>query len=119
MQAELKSWDTGSADYDPESYKPADPESFEIWITASIGAVGGEGADLFQFRVTTPRYLASTQTKGAAEWALHTLLVDRYDPVTVKAALLKFLARCNGDNWEAIAVKIGQIAHWEFESYKP
>lgn len=108
-----------SADYGVETYSPEDPECFDVWITASIGPVGEEGAELFQFRVTTPAYLARTVVGDEAQWMRHTLLVVRYDPQIVREALERYLDPLEGDDWNEVAQKVARIAFWEFEDYRP
>lgn len=116
---ELKTWDMSSADYDVETYAPEDPDCFEVWITAHIGVVDEEGADLFQFRATTPSFLERSLGKGEPQWMRHTLLVARYDPTAIRNALVEHLATIDGQDWNEVGLKVGRIASWEFEDYVP
>jgi len=118
-RAELKRWDMSSATYTVDSYRPEDPLCFEAWITAHIGPVDNEGEEIFQFRVTTPEFLAVGLSDGAPQWMRHTLLVARYDPVAIRRALVEYLTRIDGQNWDELATKVGRIAFWEFEDYLP
>ena len=116
-RAVLKRWDMSSATHTVETYQPDHPRCFEAWITAHIGPADGDGEEMFQFRVTTPDYLALTM--GAPQWMRHTLLVELYDPAAIRKALVDHLATIDGQDWNEVGPKVGRIAFWEFEDYVP
>ncbi len=98
---------------------PDDPEHFAAEVTAYIGPAGGRGAELFEFHVCTPRWLAeqASMPKGFA-FLRHHLLVGRWDAGLVERAIRDLCLRTEGEDWQEVATKLSRYGYWEFEDYR-
>ena len=120
MRADLRGLDTADAPGgDLRAYQPGDAAHFALAITASIGATGETGAELFQFTVCSPSWLAEDPLPKGFAFLRHTLVVERWDPDIVERAMRDLCLRTEGDNWNEIAVSLSRFGHWEFEDYRP
>jgi hypothetical protein len=45
--------------------------------------------------------------------------VKEYDFASILALVTKYVNSLEAETWEELAQKIGQIARWEFEDYRP
>lgn len=117
MHAVLKDLDHNDAE-NLDQFRPRDPQHFDLWLTAHIGSSTERGSDLFQIRVTTPSFLASQLVSERAVWGRHTLILEQYDLALIRKKITDFLAHCDGESWEAVAMKVSRIGAWEFEDYK-
>jgi hypothetical protein len=117
MRAELKSldWD-GHALPD---FRPEDAGRFRVTVAASIGPAGQDGAELFQFTVCSPQWLAEESLPKGFAFQRHTLLVDRWNPDLVERAIHDLCLRTEGDDWSEIAASLSRFGLWEFEDYRP
>lgn len=117
MKAELKSIDLNS-DKCFEDYKPSDSAKFELFVTCTIGPVGVDGGDIFQFHVATPPFVGHSTIPDDHLWLDRSLLVKVYDPDIIRLAIETFIESCAGSTWESIASQISSIGDWEFEEYE-
>lgn len=99
--------------------QPDDLAHFAADVTAYLGPAGGEGADLFEFRVCTPGWLAEhpNMPKGSA-FLRHHLLVERWDAALVERAIRDLCLRTEGGDWQEVATKLSRYGYWEFEDYR-
>lgn len=112
--------DLDSADItDFFAYQPEDPEDFGFQLTLTIGADELEGADNFDLMVATPKRIQKMHPNQSAILLRHYLVVFRYDFNEILDVLNNYIRSIEEDNWEKVAGKVGRIAHWEFEDYKP
>jgi hypothetical protein len=119
MRAELKDLDTpDSPDASLASFSPEDGERFRLQVTASIGVAGEDGADLFDFTVCSPSWLAGEELYKGFAFQRHTLLVERWDADLVERAIGDLCRRTEGESWEEIAQKLSRYGYWEFEDYR-
>jgi hypothetical protein len=100
---------------DLERYVPEDPECFGIYVEASIGPQGLPGEDLFGFMVCTPRWLDSHPAEKGFLLARDHLILWRYDYSLLWRAIADLCRRTEGPDWESVANRLSQYAHWEFE----
>jgi hypothetical protein len=114
MRAELKR--LHSPDADPlQSYQPADPRCFGIFVQAMIGPAGGDGEESFDFMLCTPLWLASrTQAITLGE---HHVIVLEYDYVALEAFVRAFCTNCEGETWDDVARRVSSLGRWEFADY--
>jgi hypothetical protein len=120
MQAELKALDAADAPgSDVRAFHPEDPACFALAVTASIGPVGEDGAELFQFTVCSASWLARQALPKGFAFQRHTLLLDRWDPDLAERAITDLCRHTHGDTWQEIAEKLSRYGHWEFEDYRP
>ena len=119
MRAELKALDTGDTpDGSLHSLRPEDPRRFRVGVTASIGPAGEAGQELFQFEVCSPAAMADQELPKGYWFVRHVLLIERWDPALVEAAIRGLCETTYGDDWSAIAERLGRYGHWEFEDYR-
>jgi hypothetical protein len=91
---------------------------FGILVAAYIGSVGGSGADLFDFTVCIPRWLAANIAlpKGFA-FLRHYLVVEQWDKALIERAIGDLCAHTEGADWNEVALKLSRYGQWEFEDY--
>ena len=115
MRGALKSMT--SPDVDLVSYRAEPPDPFRFLVEAEIGGNSSEGADLFQFQVCSPAWLATHSQDGPV--ILHGfILMHRYTYEELQQTIQKLAWRFEADTWEEIAFKISKYALREFEDYK-
>ncbi|QHW01042.1 immunity 8 family protein [Spirosoma endbachense] len=112
--------DFDSADVpDLFSYQPEDPEVFGFSLNLAVGIEGQKGADNFQLMVATPKYIQKMYPNQTSILLRHYLLVFRYDFNEILDVINGYIRSINEDIWEKVGEKVGRIAQWEFEDYKP
>jgi Immunity protein 8 len=115
--AELKNVFTSDMD-DLATYRPEDSSSFQLTVRAMIGPQNGVGAESFDIQVCTPAWLEKECERFGFCFGKHRLVIRKYDPAQIKSILASLVQRSSGDSWEAVAVKLSQVAHWEFDNYQ-
>jgi hypothetical protein len=115
MRAELKR--LHSPDADPlHTYRPADSESFGIFVQAIVGPAGEEGEESFDFMLCTPHWLASRPSEIIL--GQHHLIVRRFDYGAIEKFVSDFCARCEGATWNDVAHNVTALGRWEFDDYR-
>jgi hypothetical protein len=104
-----------SDDLEPPAV-PADPSHCAIRVLASIGGSSSQGADLFEFRVVTPSYLA---TNGLPQWGRGLLIVEHFSWGDVERAVARLLAHAQRHTWTEVAEALNKELHWEYDNYRP
>ncbi len=109
MKAALKAFDC--VDHDPiEMWRPNAAEAVDYCLCLHIGPAEKEGADLFYVRVLSgPKVDASNGVK--------MIVVSQYSWTAVQARVEEIVSKYDGDNWGAVAKKLGEHFDWEFDSY--
>ncbi|MCG6120233.1 MAG: immunity 8 family protein [Blastomonas sp.] len=115
MRAELKS--LSSVDVDLETYRPHD-EAFCIEVTAEIGPLGEIGAEMFQFRVCSPGWLAKELESDAIVSGRHRFFMSQFRYDALEAYVLKRVRQAEGSDWPSVAEKLARWGYWEFEDYQ-
>lgn len=115
MRAELKS--LSSVDVDLRTYAPSD-DDFCVGVTAEIGALGEEGADLFEFQVCSPEWLQTELHSTAVVSGRHRLFMGRFSYDALEAYVLKRVRQAEGPDWPSVAEKLSRWGYWEFEDYQ-
>lgn len=101
------------------TYQPTDPDFFGFPLNLTIGIEGQKGADNFQLMVATPKYIQKIYPNQSAILLRYYLVVFSYDFNEILDVVNTYVRSIDEDTWEKIAAKIGRIALWEFEDYKP
>lgn len=124
MQGELRELVSLDAPDGLDQWQPDDASSFGILIDATVGPAvsavgwpGSEGGDLFRVKVVGPEFFASDPPGKGYRWGHGYLVVDRWDFEMVKRVIADVCRRAEGDDWDAVARKLGRIMSWEFEEY--
>ncbi|GAB3698136.1 immunity 8 family protein [Spirosoma flavus] len=100
-------------------YQPEVHDDFGFPLNLTIGIEGQEGANNFQLMVATPKYIQRTHPNQSAVLLRHYLVVFQYDFNEILDIINNYVRSIEEDSWEKVAEKIGRIAQWEFEDYKP
>lgn len=103
---------------DLELYTPQ-PDCFGFLLEAEFGPSNSNGAELFDFMVCTPSWLALHMKEDEVRSARHYIIVKKYDFNALKSYLLNYAASCAAPTWNEVALKLSRIGRWEFEDYVP
>ena len=98
-----------------ENFRPDDPEDVDVELVAHIGAEGSEGADLFRFRLITPKALARHLWAKRFLLGRSVLRVEIYDCKLITLLITALCDRIEGETWEQVAESICHYANWEFD----
>jgi Immunity protein 8 len=151
MRPKLKHVDSHDLPSDPlrpgfkiglEDYKPPDPDSFCLTITADIGGEEEEGADMFSFLVCTPDWvdhpsvapgvdrvarrraerLSRSQTEpwvGETHvWGRRVLFLRTWSYAELFGIVSDVLSQAEGSDWAAVAAQLSPYMAWEFEDHR-
>ena len=102
---------------DLAGYAPPDPTSFAFLLQVMAGPKQGEGEESFDVEVCTPTWLSERLRNEGVVMGRHHLIVADYDWNRISAFITKWVANCEGDTWQQLALKLGRLGHWEFEDY--
>ena len=101
---------------------------------ALVGPDEGEGAESFQFTLCTPEWFADNISRyygsvrdpfslGIGEIPIvlgrHFLFVQKYDFGVLEKYVRGYCLSCEGPDWGTVGEKVGRLALWEFEDYRP
>ena len=104
---------------DLEAYVPPDPTNFAFLLQVLAGPQGASGDESFNLEVCTPGWIARRLRTENVMIGRHHLIVADYDWDRIAAFITKWVAKCEGDTWQEVALKLGRLGHWEFEDYRP
>ncbi len=99
---------------EPET--PNDPECCSVYMYADIGEKGIKGADQFNFRVVTPKFLVA---HPEIRWGKGYLLMPEFSWQETERMLERLVSSISADSWEDAAKKLCNYLEWEFENYQP
>jgi hypothetical protein len=102
-----------------ESFRPADPTCFCLLLQAMFGPDGSDGEESFDVVVCTPRWLESEVERSGMIDGRHHLVVSRFDLTEIRSFLISYARSCEGESWDAAALKLSRLGKWEFEDYRP
>jgi hypothetical protein len=98
-----------------ENFHPADPEDVDVELVAHIGHESSQGADMFRFRLVTPKALTSQIWATRFLWGRSVLIVETYDCKFVTLLVSALCDRIEGETWEQVAESLCHYAKWEFD----
>ena len=110
MRAELRSLDYFEADL--ESFEG---EAFHITVTATIGPVGEQGADNFDFDVCSPEWLRVQLESDHVVSGRYMLIMADFDLPTLQRFVEKRVRQAEGSDWPSVAEKLMAWSRWEFD----
>ncbi len=119
MKAAIKNVDSPDIREDFHSFLPDDSENFGFYLELEIGPDNQDGSELFGVTVCTPQWLSRKYGKTDVIIGRHYLIVFEYDFDRIMERIRSYVQNCQGENWNEIAQKVGRLAHWEFEDYRP
>ncbi|MEO0587692.1 MAG: Imm8 family immunity protein [Planctomycetota bacterium] len=90
----------------------SDPWDDFGWFTLGIGTEGGDGTDLFQVVVCTPK--AKHRTIDGAN-AFRGIVVDSFEPISIKTGLHEFVDSISGLDWPDCVRQLQAALYWEYE----
>jgi hypothetical protein len=96
-----------------ENFHPEDPEDVDVELVAHIGHEGSQGADMFHFRVVTPKALTRPIWAKRFLWGRGVLIVESYDYKLVTLLVSALCDRIEGESWEQVAESLGHYVNWE------
>lgn len=117
MRADLRGFYSSDVD-DLEAWRPDDPGCFEPAVRAFVGPEGGGGEEMFDFRVCTAAWLEKNPPPKGFEFLRSTLLLTRWDYLTLERALSDLCLHTSGDNWSEVVTRLSRFGGWEFEDYR-
>jgi Immunity protein 8 len=94
---------------------PADVDNCSVVVQATIGPEDFDGGDVFNFLVTTPSALASSETR----WGRGILIVQSFSWSEIERMLARLVAHAQRPTWEETARNLNKELHWEFDGYVP
>ncbi len=94
-----------------ERYQSPDPFNDYGWFTITVGEVGDPAGSNFQVCVATPRAVGRLKLAGYHPG----ILVDHYDPETVRQAIVDRVASLKGDHYQELIDQLRTFMHWEYE----
>ncbi|TMD48041.1 MAG: hypothetical protein E6I47_15995 [Chloroflexi bacterium] len=116
MRAEVRTFHSPDIP-DLAAHTPSDATSFAFLLEVMAGPKEEEGEESFNVEVCTPAWLSELLRKERVVMGRHHLIVADYDWSRISAFITKWVASCEGDTWEQVALKVGRLGHWEFEDY--
>lgn len=102
---------------DLKSYR-IESESFSFLVQASIGSNIGNGEDIFDFIVCSPKWLESVLEVEKTWFGKGYLFMNFYTYDLLINTLSKLCQRTSGNTWNEIATKLSRYGLWEYEGYK-
>ena len=118
MQATLKRLHSPDV-WDLKHFQPPVCDNFGFLLQVTVGPSDTTGEDSFDVVVCTPDWLKHRYKVTDIISSRHHLIVFEYDYLRLSSFLEKYIAACSGDTWEDIAMKLGRLARWEYEDFKP
>jgi hypothetical protein len=117
MQSEVKSIiSVEIADFN--TYRPIDEKSFSFLLTVAVGPKDTMEEELFDIEVCTPQWLMENHNLREIVLGKHKLIVFEFNMQGILEKINDLFGRCNGKDWNEIAIKLSRIGHWEFEDYR-
>jgi len=118
MQATLKRLHSPDV-WDLKHFQPPVCDNFGFLLQLMVGSSDTAGEDSFDLVVCTPDCLKHRYHVADIVIGRHYLIMFEYDYLRLINFLEKYIAACSGNTWEDIALKLGRLAHWEYEDFKP
>jgi Immunity protein 8 len=97
-------------------WRPAG-EDFAVLLQLMVGPQDAAGEEAFSLTVCTAGWLARRAVEEGVVDGRHHLVVARYDWPLIERFIRRRVTAVTGDDWKAIAVKLGRFGQWEFEDY--
>lgn len=104
---------------DLNSFYPEDSESFSFMLRIMVGADTLSGEESFDIEILTPKWLMDNYSSDEVILGRNKMIVFEYNINRIKNKITKIIEAQTSDNWEELASKIGKIALWEFDDYRP
>ena len=96
-----------------------DPSNASQWVRAIVGPDDEPGEESFDLLVCTPAWLQEQIEGVGPVVGLYHLVVARWDAEDVDRIVRDLIESTRAETWPEIGERIGRIAKWEFQGYKP
>jgi hypothetical protein len=116
VKAALRQLHSPDAD-DLASWQPPGTEKWEVLVQALLGPEEGAGEESFDFTVCSMSALAA-RAEERPTWTQSNLVMARWDYRDVERAVTELCERCEGRDWQEVAVQLARYMHWEFTNYR-
>jgi hypothetical protein len=113
MRAELKRMHSPDV-HDLAYYQPRGP--FGILVQMMIGPEGIAGEEAFDTVVCSPDWLAE-HAQSPDLVGDHQIVMEVYDYQELRRRVQDFCQPLEGNTWQELAAKLGELGAWEFASY--
>jgi Immunity protein 8 len=117
MKAEIKSL-TGIDYEDLNTLVPKHPECFAVALRLMAGPEGLEGEESFDFDVCSPMWLEERLKNEEPVLLRHIVLMKTFDHAKIQSFVERYVAECEGKDWNEVGQKLGRLGMWEFEDYR-
>jgi Immunity protein 8 len=118
MRAQLRSLDLRP---DPSTL-PSEPREFSLVARMIVGPPESPGEESFDITVCTPEWLAEQcNSSGGIYNPRHHVVVaaDMFDQHALRAWLEARVREVEAPTWSEVGERLGRLAYWEFEDYRP
>jgi hypothetical protein len=117
MKAELRYLHSPDIN-DLENYLPENPDNFCVLIQALIGPSKDKGEEAFDFLVCTPKWISNEVEKEEFILGKDHIVIKKYNYGYIFKIISELCNRISGDDWNAVAYKLGHYGRWEFDDYQ-
>jgi len=115
LKAEFRSL-SSTDEIDLERYMPDDQQNFCFKLRVIAGLPNDIREDYFDIKVCTPQWLMKKKSNQDFIIGRHHLIVFEFNFERIKNFIQTFVENQTGDNWEEIAIKIGCLGKWQYET---
>jgi hypothetical protein len=96
-----------------------DPTDAAQWVRVIAGPDNGPGEESFDLFVCTPRWLQKKVQDDGPVIGIHHVIAGRWVADQVEAFVRSMIESEIAEDWAHLGDRIGRLAHWEFDSYRP
>lgn len=113
MRAEVKS--IFSSDFDERAWWPENEDNFSFWVQILAGPEDGEGGDLFEIQVCTPKWIIENIEESSVIIGSGRIIMIKYDWQRLEAIVREWVRSWEAESWHELALRIARIGRWEFD----
>jgi len=117
MKAEIKYLHSPDVD-NLKEYQPQEKDNFGFLLQVMIGPKGEKGEESFDMMVVTPKWLMEKYGPDEVVFGKHYVIVFEYNYDNLYNRLQYTVDGLGEKDWNALALKLARLGHWEFDDYK-
>jgi hypothetical protein len=103
---------------DIDTYRPAEPDDFGIWVDFAVQSEAGDGEDCFRILVCSPKWIAEEYGREGGVFGKDKLVILNYDPALIRRMLNEYIEDSIDDSSWYIAKQLSRVASRAFEAYE-